>query len=80
MNEVYVNYGFSYNMVDPEAVSFPKQNTQNKNITVTDVQPWPVVLREFANFLSGIYGCDISSKLLLQEWDGDHVRLSDYGV
>lgn len=80
MNEVYVNYGFSYNMVDAEAINYPKQRSEQKNITVTEDQTWPVIMREFANFMSGIYGYDITSKLLIEEWDGDHVRLSDYGV
>lgn len=59
---------------------FPLQTSSQKSITMDDGQAWPAIVREFANFLSGIYGYDITSKLLIEEWDGDHSRLTDYGV
>lgn len=60
--------------------SFPVQTSSQKSITMSDGTAWPAIVREFANFLSGIYGYDIASKLLIEEWDGDHSRLTDYGV
>lgn len=60
--------------------SFPVQTSSQKSITMADGTAWPAIVREFANFLSGIYGYDIASKLLIEEWDGDHSRPTDYGV
>lgn len=34
------------------------------SIDVSDAATWEVPLREFCNFLSGIYGYDIASKVL----------------
>lgn len=63
-----------------QSVPFPLQTNSQKSITMSDDVAWPAIVREFTNFLSGIYGYDITSKVLIEEWDGDHSRLTDYGV
>lgn len=78
----YNTYQFGYSSFFDEDSSgaFPSQTNCTKNITVNDEVAWPVVMREFANFLSSIYGYDISAQLLIEEWDGNHTRVKDAGV
>lgn len=73
-------YHFSYISSHNEVTEYPVQTNQTKTIYVSEDSAWPVVMREFANFMSGIYGYDITEKLLIEEWNGDHARLNDYGV
>lgn len=79
MNKRNIQYTFSYtDQYDENSGNFPHQTNAAKTITVTDDMAWPVVMREFANFMSGIYGYNITEKLLIEEWDGDHASLSDF--
>ena len=79
-------YTFHYNSAYEEAASgsYPVQTNASKSIAVDDCSAWPVVLREFTNFLSGIYGYDISSQVFLQEkigpHEGEHYSVNEYGV
>lgn len=65
MNNVY---SFTYESgYDEVTSSYPLQIDARKRITVDECSPWPVVLREFTNFLSGIYGYDISEQVFVKE-------------
>lgn len=74
------NFAYSSSVDDTQEGIFPTHTDCNKTITITDGAAWAVIMREFANFLSGVYGYNISEKILIEEWDGDHSRLDDYGV
>lgn len=68
-------------MAQPGA--FPVQTSSQKSITMDDATSWPAVVREFTNFLSGIYGYDISAKVFVQDvaWDGsgvEYTSIQDY--
>lgn len=68
MDQYNVQYGFTYNtQYDPNSIDFPNQTSAAKNVTLTDDKPWPVVMREFANFLSGIYGYNITERLFVKD-------------
>jgi hypothetical protein len=47
-----------------------------------DGTAWPAIVREFTNFLSGIYGYDISARVFVQDisYDGEkeHISVQDY--
>lgn len=81
-----VQYTFSYNTsYDALTHDYPKQTSAQKSITLSEDQPWHVAMREFANFLTGIYGYDITGQLFVKErgWIGDDesfVSLTDCGV
>lgn len=80
-----VRYSFSYytplDMI--HAGTFPVQSSSQKNITMDDATAWPAIVREFTNFLSGIYGYDISAKVFVQDinWDStdvEYTSIQDY--
>lgn len=65
------------------AGTFPVQSSSQKNITMDDGTAWPAVVREFTNFLSGIYGYDISAKVFVQDvsWEtgeAEYSSIQDY--
>ena len=77
MENFNVQYGFSYyTPFDKENDTFPQQTSSQKNITMSDAASWHMVLREFANFLSGIYGYDITKQVFVQDlsWDSTSVE------
>jgi hypothetical protein len=57
---------------------FPLQTNSQKSITMDDGVAWPAIVREFTNFLSGIYGYDISAKVFVKDlsWDGEETYSS----
>lgn len=63
------NYSFSYSSSEYPNTggSYPVRTSASKDVTISDQSAWPVVLREFATFLSGIYGYDITQKVFLKE-------------
>lgn len=68
-------------MAQPGA--FPVQTSSQKSITMSDDVSWPAIVREFTNFLSGIYGYDISAKVFVQDVDwqtgqADYSSIQDY--
>lgn len=79
-----VTYTFShFTSPDEQPVgSFPVQSSSQKTITMDDCTSWPAVVREFTNFLSGIYGYDISARVFVQDisWDGEdaYTAIQDY--
>ncbi len=79
-----VSYIFSYsNHSDNSDINYPVSSRATKNIEVDDASPWPVVLREFTNFLSGIYGYDISKEVFIkdqfaQEHEDPHYPVSEF--
>lgn len=62
--------------------AFPVQASSQKSITMSDDVAWPAIVREFTNFLSGIYGYDISAKVFVKDvdWEGnvDYSSVQDY--
>jgi hypothetical protein len=72
-----VTYTFSYSGdIDPESLQYPVHTRANKNITVNDESTWRVPMREFANFLSGIYGYNITEQVFVKSpFDEDFVGL-----
>ena len=77
MDKFNVQYGFSYGTpFDEQNQSFPQQTSSQKNITMSDAAPWHMVLREFTNFMSGIYGYDITKQVFVQDvsWDSTSVE------
>ena len=66
-----VTYTFSHGTpIDMEMEGpFPIQTSSQKCITMDDGTAWPSIVREFTNFLSGIYGYDISAKVFVQDVD-----------
>ena len=61
-------YTFQYHSAfDENSGEYPNQTVASKTISVDDCSAWPTILREFTNFLSGIYGYDISDQVLLTE-------------
>lgn len=59
------NYTFSYfsgNQDDCEG-EFPRAKSINTNVEFDDASAWDAVLREFLDFLSSIYGYDISKSV-----------------
>lgn len=80
MNHVYqFQFQSAYDESNADG-GFPVASNAQKSITVSDDSAWPVIMREFANFLSGIYGYNITEKVLLDEWYGEQSSLSDYGA
>lgn len=72
-------YTFTYDSAyEEDPVGFPLQSSSNKRVVVSDEQPWPVVMREFANFMSGIYGYNITEKLFMKDFDGEEYSIQDY--
>lgn len=73
------NYTFSYSGdITPDCVQFPVHTRSNKNITVSEDSTWRVPLREFANFLSGVYGYNITEQVFVKSpLDEDFVGLPD---
>ncbi len=69
---------------DSEASSFPIQSVSSKTVAISDNTTWRTALREFANFMSGIYGYNITEQVFIQDigWEGeaDYVPLTDADV
>jgi hypothetical protein len=66
-----------------EIGGFPLQTSSQKSITMSDETAWPAIVREFTNFLSGIYGYDISAKVFVQDvnWEtgeAEYSSIQDY--
>lgn len=86
MSDKFVTqYSFSHqSCYDAESVSFPIQTSNQKTILVSDASTWRTPLREFTNFLSGVYGYDITSQVFVEDIDIDgdaaYVTLSDSDV
>lgn len=79
MSDCANTYHFSYESADYESNGpFPLQKNVNTSIVVSDHLSWPTVVREFAHFMTSIYGYNIAERLLIEEWDGKHIRLSDF--
>lgn len=75
-------HGTSIDMENADA-AFPIQTSSEKCITMDDGTAWPSIVREFTNFLSGIYGYDISAKVFVQDvnWDSGeavYTAVQDY--
>ena len=77
----FSTYNFNYNSAFSETTdAFPAQTLCNKTITISEDSGWALPMREFANFLSSIYGYNITEQILIEQWDGEHISLTDYGV
>ncbi len=85
-NNFVTYYTFTHQTpLDTEAAGgFPLQTSSQKSITMCDGTAWPAIVREFTNFLSGIYGYDISARVFVKDisWDGEdaYTSIQDYGV
>lgn len=77
----FSTYNFNYSSPFSETPdAFPAQTSCNKAITISEDSGWAVPMREFANFLGSVYGYNITEQILIEQWDGSHVSLSDFGV
>lgn len=63
-------YTFSYSEGENHPYSYTYSNkAADMSFEVSDDAQWVVPLREFCNFLSSVYGYDIASKVLKEEYD-----------
>lgn len=72
-NKFVTYYTFTHQTpldTDPTG-GFPLQTSSQKSITMSDGDSWDNIVREFTNFLSGIYGYNISEQVFVKErsWD-----------
>lgn len=60
-----VNYSFAYYTKDRTSTAdeFAIDDNMMRNVTYDDTITWDCVLRDFINFLSGIYGYDIGESV-----------------
>lgn len=69
-NNYSIHYGFTHSTgYDVDSHVFPQQSNNTKNIVVGEGSTWHTVVREFTNFLSGIYGYDISEQVFVKDSD-----------
>lgn len=52
--------------LDPNQHYYAQQSEDIKSVTMSDSATWHHVLREFTNYLSGIYGYDITGQVFVQ--------------
>lgn len=72
-------YTFAHYVQDQRVESFPQSSESVKTIVFSedDMESWPAVLAEFANFLSGVYGYDIAEKVFFKDYGSeDYVPIS----
>ncbi len=76
-----VSYSFSYSSHnDNSDIRYPVSSRSTKDVEVDDSAQWPVILREFTNFLSGLYGYDISKEVFIKDKFAGEYEDSYYSV
>lgn len=70
-------YSFQYSIQDDCGPNFPVAKTTQTNVQFHDEVTWDVVLTEFINFLSSVYGYDISRSVSFKSLDQKIAELSD---
>ena len=72
-------YTFAHYVQDQGMASYPEASESVKTVVFSgdDMEAWPAVLVEFTNFLSGVYGYNISEQVFVKD-DGskDYVSMS----
>jgi hypothetical protein len=73
------NYSFAYYTKDNDDLdgSFAIDDNVMRNLAYGDNVTWPVVLRDFINFLSGIYGYDIGESVEFDTIDEKLAKLRE---
>ncbi len=62
-------YTFSYQQHDPNNSPYPEFTTTEKTVDFGEcADPWTPVLYEFCNFLSGIYGYNITEQVFVSQY------------
>jgi hypothetical protein len=63
-------YAFQYRRHDPDNAPHPEYTESEKAVEFSDdTDPWTPVLYEFCNFLSGIYGYNITEKVFVEQYN-----------
>lgn len=62
-------YSFAYYGASDDGSEFPTSKGVTTNLTFHDATPWDVIHREFVDFLSSIYGYDISKSIDVQTFE-----------
>lgn len=65
MNNNVVHYGFHYRVNGRDDVTdqFAIEDAMTRDLTYDDSITWDAILRDFIDFLSGIYGYDIGDQV-----------------
>lgn len=65
------NYSFAYYVKNREDVAdkFAVEDSVMRNLTYDDAITWDAVLRDFIDFLSGIYGYDIGNSVKFETFE-----------
>lgn len=73
MNFVH-NYSFSYSYDDgSDAIDgYPIKKSIQTSVTINEAETWDVPLAEFVDFLSQVYGYDISDKITISSLVPSH--------
>lgn len=71
-----VNHAYTFQFdsgFDEATEALPLQTHEQKRIIVSEGSSWRVTLREFTNFLSGIYGYNITEQVFVEDlnWEGE---------
>lgn len=75
------SYQFHYSSDEGDFPSpYAVEKSLNMSLRVSDEQTWIPVMKEFANFMSSIYGYDIGSRIMIQEQDGEVNSLDSYDM
>ena len=71
MNTEKVNYSFAYFIKGREDLAdhFAIEDNVVRNLAYDSAITWDVVVSDFLNFLSGIYGYDISKQVQFESFD-----------
>lgn len=71
------HYTFQYALQDDCGPEFPTAKTLQSNLQFHDETTWDVVLTEFINFLSSVYGYDIHNSVKFLSFDEKLEKLKD---
>lgn len=80
MSEIQTNkYSFSYldTYDEGNAPQYSLRKEIAESCLISDAAPVHVPIREFAMFLSNIYGWDVSNKIAIKNYKGEYIPLGD---
>jgi hypothetical protein len=76
-------YSFSYDSADNDDLpQYPAHVGMSKSVQIDQDASWPMVVREFTQFLSAVYGYDVTEKVFIKipSWtdEEEYVPLNEY--
>jgi hypothetical protein len=73
-----VNYSFAYYTKDNDGLDgeFAIDDSVMRNLTYSSDTTWDVILRDFVNFLSSIYGYDIGESVKIDSFEERLARIN----